>query len=267
MSTTLALEKLFNDVTAAMPDVVHNYFGWREVARQQVDQHRIVWVPQGGATDAAIDPGRVPRPLATLYEECTCYISAFDPTDIENELAQYKATRLLLDSWYSHCYRAVRGTFQVTGLTWNTSHMERRHGCCLEVTFTVQSMLPDLVDQLELFDFPVTFDADVVELDVTESGTVGTPVVVVAATAAPATLDGEQIVDGVTVADGDMVLVKDGPDTFGTYVVNDVGPWVFVEAATYVGVLGGGTTNGGKGFQLVDGEYVLLGPSPVTEDL
>lgn len=88
MAITLALEKLLNDSTATLVGdgtLPANaiIFGWKEVPRQEYPAARIVWKPgdpaeRVGAVEAAVKPGRVPeRPLATLKELWTCYITGF----------------------------------------------------------------------------------------------------------------------------------------------------------------------------------------------
>ena len=266
--TTLALEHLYLEVKAAMELLpqVQVLFGWREVGKHVVNQRRVVFVPDAGSVDAAIQPGRVPRPLATLYEGFTVYCSAWDKTAFEDELLQYKAARLLFDSFYAHCYRVAMQTFVVDSVDWDTTRTERRHGACLIAKCTVQAELPDLEDQVDLVDFPTTFEADVVEGDVTESMTIGEPVVSLVATTEDIPLVGLSIVDGVQLDEDDVVLVMHGIEIHGLYVAS-AAPWVYIESPLYVGVLSG-TTNGGKGFQRQDDDsYVLVGPQPVTEDL
>lgn len=88
MAITLALEKLYADSTATLVSdgtlpASAIVFGWREVPRQELPAARIVWKPgdpsdRAGEPYSAVKPGRTPeRPLATLKELWTCYITGY----------------------------------------------------------------------------------------------------------------------------------------------------------------------------------------------
>jgi hypothetical protein len=147
---TLALEKLYRDVVelfAGEGTQADNLFGWR-IPAQQVIGPRIAWVPgdpsgKAGQAGAARNPGRNPRPIGTLYEKFHVVISAQDPTDPENELLQYKATRLLRDAWHRAVYLSARGTFALDSEDWDQTAKERRFGTALIIVCTIQSMIPD----------------------------------------------------------------------------------------------------------------------------
>lgn len=135
--------------TAASVTPVPNRFGWREPAKRGASP-RITWVPGDDASGTlgevgpARSPGRTPaRPLATLHELVTVYIEGLDPSALENELAQYTATRLLFDAWMRAVYLAAHGTFRVVSDTWVTETKERRHGAAIRVVLSIAAMIPD----------------------------------------------------------------------------------------------------------------------------
>lgn len=155
MALILALEKLYDDVLArftseapALADA--SYFGWREPPRQLVATTRIVWVPgdpagNAGEVQPPKFPGREPnRPLGTLRELFTVYLTAADPLSALSERAQWKACRSLYDQWYRAVYLAAYGTFAIRSQRWVLDRgAEGRHGGTLVVVADVQSMLPD----------------------------------------------------------------------------------------------------------------------------
>lgn len=151
MATILALPKLFDDVNArfvAEGTGVPNLFGWRKSAQQLATGKRIVWIPGDtrgslGAMLPARNPGRNPRPIATLEELFTVEISSNDPTQLEDERAQYQATRELYDAWYRAVYLAARGTFRVLSDEWIVDKKERRFGAAIRVVCAVQAEIPD----------------------------------------------------------------------------------------------------------------------------
>ena len=150
MADTLALEKLYTDVVAlfaADGTSCTHLFGWRAPA-QQVIGPRIAWVP-GDASGAvgqdgpARNPGRNPRPIGTLHELFQAVVSSSDPSDPENELLQYKATRLLRDAWHRAVYLSAHGTFQIRSEAWVIDKNERRFGTALRIVCEIESMIPD----------------------------------------------------------------------------------------------------------------------------
>lgn len=172
MSIILALEKLHDDVAnvlmldgtfgdvAPLPPLTSSLswraqpFGWREPGRQR-EAATIVWVPGDdkggnlGELDAPKYPGRLDpgRPLGTLVELFTVYVSAFDETDPENERAQYHAARLLYDAWWRAVYLSAHGTVRVVSQGWVVGspapRAERRHGAAIRVVGAIQAMIPD----------------------------------------------------------------------------------------------------------------------------
>src|SRR6185369_2099880 len=82
--------------------------------------NKIVWVPGNepgnGDVGKLLGPSKnVPdnvRSLGTLAELFTVYICGSDPTSPTNELAQYKVTRLLYDTFIRAAYLQGFGTWQ-----------------------------------------------------------------------------------------------------------------------------------------------------------
>lgn len=172
MATILALEDLFDAVvtrfgaeatfggTAGQPNAVAaalaaNKFGWHEPNRVLGPSNHIAWQPgdesgNAGEITAPKYPGRLDpgRPLGTLNDVFTCYISGFDPSNARNERAQWKATRLLFDAWYRAVYLAAHGTYKIRSVRWVTSKNEMRFGAALAVVGSVEAMIPDTTPTL-----------------------------------------------------------------------------------------------------------------------
>lgn len=174
MAVVLALPRLFDAVVDRFADegtAVTNAFGWREPARR-TGEMRIVWVPgddQSGALGdvlSARNPGRNPRPLATLGELFTVFVEAVDATAPEDERKQYEAARVLFDAWFRAVYLAARGTVAIRSAAWVTSKKERRYGATLRVVCSVEAMVPDAPAEIAPADARAVIDVE--ELDVTE---------------------------------------------------------------------------------------------------
>lgn len=192
----LALEKLRDDVVAvlandgtfgdplavpAAPDALAqagNPFGWRETGRQRT-KASIVWVPgddksgslgelQPPRYPGRIDPG---RPLGTLDELFTVYVSASDDSSPDNERLQYHATRLLYDAWWRAVYLSAHGTVRLVSQAWviggSAPRAERRYGAAIRVVGAIQAMIPDATPDV----LQPPFEADITpsELDVTDT--------------------------------------------------------------------------------------------------
>lgn len=152
MADTLALEKLYADVVAqfaADGTAADQPFGWRPETQQAIVP-RITWQPGDasgslGKIAPPRNPGRNPRPLGTLLELFTCTISSQDPSDPENELKQYKLTRLLYDAWFRAVYLNAYGTFTIERSDWIRVGVitQRRYGAAIRVVGTIQAMIPD----------------------------------------------------------------------------------------------------------------------------
>lgn len=157
--STLALENLFNTVQASfVADGIHavNLFGWR-IPTQHPYGPRVAWVPGDpsnsvGLTTAPRGPGGNPRALGMLNELCTVYITAQDPSDPENEQAQYHIVRMLHDAWFRAVYKAAHGTFYIRSEGWETKRSERRHGATLRVVFEIQAPVLDRLPDPPLID-------------------------------------------------------------------------------------------------------------------
>lgn len=176
----LALELLYDAVRARFtlegPVNIDQPFGRRFLAQQHVGS-RIVWVPGDpeaslGSIMPARNPGRDPRPLATIDEMFFVTISAQDPADPENERLQYRATRLLFDLWHRAIYLAAHGTYELAAPLWIDVKRERGFGSAIQVTGSIQAMVPDLPpDGIPYQYAPADAAAvvDVSELDNTET--------------------------------------------------------------------------------------------------
>lgn len=160
MADTLALDHLYDavvarfiaDAGAATPPTTAptQPFGWRAPAQRPETLPRICWVPgddqsgELGELGAARQPGRNPRPLATLGELVTVYVEAVDTTDPENERAQYRAARHLFDAWWRAVYLAARGTVRVRSTRWQQhDRAVRRYGATIRVLLELQAMVAD----------------------------------------------------------------------------------------------------------------------------
>ncbi len=174
MATRFALTALFDAVVSQFATdgtSVPNIFGWREQAKHLTAAPRITWQPGDEKGDMgpflpARNPGRNPRPLATLGELCTIDITGYDATAPEDERKQYEATRLLFDAWHRAVYLAAFGTYELQSTTWDFSKKERRHGATIRVVLAVQAMLPDAA--VEIAPTDTHAELDVTELNVTD---------------------------------------------------------------------------------------------------
>lgn len=158
MSIILAVPRLFDAVVALAATEsdpsVPQVFGWRELAKHPIGPsagtaRRIVWVPGDDASGAMGDlgparqPGRNPRPLATLHELVTVYLETVDLGAPENERTQYQACRELYDAWYRWVHLSAPGTFEIVSSGWVTTQKERRFGTAIRVVLAVQAMVAD----------------------------------------------------------------------------------------------------------------------------
>ena len=149
-ASSLALPLLFEQISARFAregSAAVFAFGWREPSKRTKDL-RVVFVPgdDGDVGELAVarQPGRLPRPLATLEELVTVYLEAFDPSSAENELVQYTSARLLFDAFTRALYHAARGTFSMRSIRWVDNPNERRHGATMRLVIALDAMVPDL---------------------------------------------------------------------------------------------------------------------------
>jgi hypothetical protein len=149
MSTVLALELLYEDVVARFAEErpgIEQPFGWRE-PQKRLAGRRIVWVPGDdddvGEIGTPTKPGRNPRPLYTLDELCTIYVKGYDTTQPENERAQWRACRLLLDDVLRALYLSAHTRVSMRGLRWVNDKNERRAGAAVRLVIAIESMVPD----------------------------------------------------------------------------------------------------------------------------
>lgn len=274
MTDTLALEKLYDDVSArftAEGTPAKNVFGWRTPA-QQVVGNRIAWIPgdpsgNAGQDGPARNPGRNPRPIGTFVELFTVDISGSDPSAPENELVQYKATRLLRDAWHRAVYLAAHGTFSIKSEAWIIDKKERRFGAAMRLICTIDSMVPD--EPLTGAPTDARAVIELSELDDDESfETAPAPASVTAATTAPITLSGAQSIDDAAALAGELVLVKDqaDPTENGVYVVS-IGAWTRAPDVLVHGYflhVELGTVNGGSGWELATPNPIVVGTTPLA---
>jgi len=145
----LALEDMYDRVQASFADDginAEHVFGWRTPAQYPGSLPRCAWVPgDDGALGELGAPllAQDPRPLAQLNELFTVYMSASDPRDIENERAQYHATRFLYEAWFRAAYRAAHGTFRIKSQRWVHKQTDRSFGATLRVVCEIQAPLVD----------------------------------------------------------------------------------------------------------------------------
>jgi hypothetical protein len=124
-------------------------FGTREPAKRG-DVYRVVFVPgdasgNAGEVVAPRNPGRNPRPLATLVELFTIYCEAFDSSagSPEVELRQWKAARLLWDAVIRAIYLSAHGTYEVISTEHMVERATRRHAWSMRSVLAIQAMVPD----------------------------------------------------------------------------------------------------------------------------
>jgi hypothetical protein len=129
------------------PSVPVFAFGTREPPKRG-DTYRVTFVPGDETGDAgewrpARNVGRDPRPLATLGELFMVYCEAFDATQPEKELPQWKAARLLWDGVMRAIYRSAHGTFEVRTTEHLVDRSTRRHAWAIRSLIEIQAMVPD----------------------------------------------------------------------------------------------------------------------------
>lgn len=258
-------------------------FGWREPARRQDEAvgvwRRVVWVPgdDGDLGDLlpARQPGRNPRPIATIAELFTVYLEAADRSTAataENELAQYTATRLLFDAWLRAARLHAGEQLVVESARWVTDKTTRRFGATLRVVCSIQAMVPDapvgeIAGEDDAYARGLGTTEELDQLDGPDA-TRPAPPAARAASTAPLVLSGLQFVDGVAVLAGERVLVKDQATSSenGLYVV-DVAAWPRAADVLEHGFfthIDLGLVNGAAGFELITADPIVVGTTPLT---
>ena len=123
-------------------------FGWRKPP-EQGPVPRIVWVPGDGSNAAEIigtgystEEGRA---LFAIREVFTVYLLAVDLTQLESELHQYQAVRLLADYWLRCAYLAATANFHVDSIAWVDDVSLRRRGAALRIVCSIDGAIPDRV--------------------------------------------------------------------------------------------------------------------------
>lgn len=177
MPVEYALTRLYDDVLArftAEGTPAVNTFGWRAPAQHGLTPgNRIAWTP--GAEDGdmgemrpARNPGRNPRPLATLAEVFRVEISCVDADALkrEDERAQYIAARALFDAWVRAVDLAATGTYEILETKWVNTTKERRYGSAIRVLASVQAVIAD--EPVEVAELDTVARIAVQQLDVSE---------------------------------------------------------------------------------------------------
>lgn len=274
MAIVLALPRLFDAVVArfaAESVLVPNAFGWRAPAQRPGVARRIVWVPGDdesgdlGELGPAKQPGRNPRPLATLDELFTVYIEARDTSSAsvaENERAQYQITRELFDIWYRAVYLEAHGTIRIESSAWVIDKKERRAGAAIRVLCTIEAAILDEEEGTAPTDTGASIATS--EYAVTETTVVKAPAR--AATTAAIALSGLQTIDGVQLVDGDRVLVKHqaAGESNGLYNAA-AGAWTRIADADTSGEVPSGLLVAVQlGATQHSSEWVLTTPAPIV---
>ena len=154
--SALALLILFDAVKAHFATEAPNVncvFGWKEpvktINQDEGGAARITFTP-GDSGDSLGDdapakyPGRNPRPIGTLKELFRVRVWAVDTEHPNDERAQYEVTRLLYDTVRRALYLCDPGGLSIRSQVWVRNVTERQFGLEIEMTCTVDAMIPDL---------------------------------------------------------------------------------------------------------------------------
>lgn len=111
------------------------------------NHYAISYVPGDGGNGGELSPvqlpGRNPRPLYTFDELVSVFIEADDITDAENERAQWRSCRLLLNAWMRAVYKIATVRAKFTSIEVLKERSTRRHGWAYRVVLSIESMVPD----------------------------------------------------------------------------------------------------------------------------
>jgi hypothetical protein len=170
LATTILYDAVSASLEVSNPGI-ENAFGWRRPARQMTTDKRVVWVPGDasgslGVLGPARQPGRNPRPIATLHELVSVHIFAFDPADAEDERLQYIATRDLFDAWLAAVRSAYQGRTKVLSVFWDNSKNTRRRGAEIIAVLAVEAAIYGVCHESTEVD---AAEIDVEQLGVTET--------------------------------------------------------------------------------------------------
>lgn len=138
----------FNAETPTGHEPIEFAFGEDEVAKR-TGKRRIVFVPGDdddlGSMSPARYPGRLPRSLGTLDELVTVYLEGIDKTDVNDNVLQYSASRLLFDGLWRAVYHAAGDTVSMQSIrNVDDGKVTRRLGSTLRVVLVVEAMIPDV---------------------------------------------------------------------------------------------------------------------------
>lgn len=278
MAVVFALERLYDAVAARfveLGDTTPHYFGRRPITENVIADTRIVWTPgdpSGALGEMATITSRAqtrnPRPIATLLELATITINAVDTSDLESERAQYHAARELYDRWYACVYEVAHGTFTIEDDRWLIEKVVRPHGAAIQVVIALQASIHETTTYA-VATLPTRGVIETTMLDHAQTfETEAAPVAVRAAATSAITLEDEQTIDGVSLVDGDRVLVADQADAEdnGVYVVA-VGAWARaadVLATNLFVPVTSGAVHGGRAFVLTTPAPIVVGTTPLT---
>ncbi len=164
--TVLGLPWLYNLIKtrfdAEGPPNTNFAFGWKESFRKSLKSPRIVFEPGPIKPDYVRGPGGAPRRLSTSIETCTVYlwdlpaatpaVPATETTPaipavkaaLEDELAQYTATRYLYDLFARAILLDAHGVVRIDSVDWIKPDLERKQGVELKVKITLEANVLDL---------------------------------------------------------------------------------------------------------------------------
>lgn len=124
-------------------------FGEREAARRineaEEGANRIVFAPVDGDAIGEVKPG-IEGSIGVLWESCTILVWGRDPEDIEDEAAQYDATRALFGTLFRALWNAAAGQIKFSKVT-RVKTAERLFGTEWKLTISVRDDLTAIPDE------------------------------------------------------------------------------------------------------------------------
>lgn len=160
----LGIDLLIDDMQAQLTadgNTAKIVFGQREPARVRINPgpgqaNRVVIVPgdeKGNLGDygpakrpRGLLGSATPRTLCTWNEQFRIFIWAFDPSEPENERAQYRAARFLHDQIVRAALlspRISQADLDISKPTLVLGPLERKFGCEIVLLLTLRAKLPD----------------------------------------------------------------------------------------------------------------------------